>query len=412
MKRVPMAVVLAGLVLVAAVLTRPAWVPAQTLQWFGWARQQMVDSAIVDAGIRNQRVIEAMRAVPRHEFVPRSSRRLAYADRALPIGYGQTISPPFVVAYMTELLDPQPTDTVLEIGTGSGYQAAVLSGLVRQVYTIEIVEPLARSAAETLKQLGYTNVQVKVGDGFAGWPEAAPFDKIIVTCSPENVPQPLVEQLREGGRMVIPVGERYQQVLYLLRKEEGRLRQEALCPTLFVPMTGRAEQLREVQPDPARPALVNGDFEDLIDGKGGPAGWHYQRQLEVVDREAPSGARYVRFRNTDPGGPAQALQGMAVDGRVVRRLKLSCWVRGKDLRPGPFPDQVPLMAIQFYDENRRPVGEARLGPWQGSFPWRNEATVAAVPPEAREAIVHLGLLGATGEICFDRVAVEAVPQPR
>ncbi len=143
---------------------------------------------------------------------------------ALPIGEQQTISSPFIVAFMTEAIDPQPTDRVLEIGTGSGYQAAVLSGLVKEVYTIEIVEPLGRTAQRTLAELRYTNVHVKIGDGFQGWSEHAPFDKIIVTCSPESVPQPLVDQLKEGGLIVIPVGPRYQQVLHLMRKRDGQTR--------------------------------------------------------------------------------------------------------------------------------------------------------------------------------------------
>src|SRR5690606_4895181 len=165
-------------------------------------RDEMVDSEIVDAGVKNPRVIEAMRATPRHEFVPRTQRQYAYYDMALPIGAGQTISPPFIVAYMTEQIDPQPSDKVLEIGTGSGYQAAVLSPLVREVYSIEIVPSLGKAAERTLKRLKYDNVHTRVGDGFAGWPEAAPFDKIIVTCSPEDVPEPLVDQLAEGGRMI------------------------------------------------------------------------------------------------------------------------------------------------------------------------------------------------------------------
>ncbi|HOM17546.1 MAG TPA: protein-L-isoaspartate(D-aspartate) O-methyltransferase, partial [Thermoguttaceae bacterium] len=227
---------------------------------FDEARARMVSEAIIAAGIKNPRVIEAMRTTPRHEFVSLNQRQYAYLDMALPIGEGQTISPPFIVAYMTEQLDPQPTDRVLEIGTGSGYQAAVLSPLVKEVYTIEIVESLARRAAQTLKRLKYDNVFVKAGDGYLGWPEKAPFDKIIVTCSPESVPTPLVEQLREGGRMIIPVGQRYQQVFYLLKKENGRLVQEALKPALFVPMTGQAETQRKVRPDPTKPTLVNGDF--------------------------------------------------------------------------------------------------------------------------------------------------------
>ena len=205
---------------------------------------RMVDEEIVAAGVKNPRVIAAMRATPRHEFVPPNLWPNAYYDMALPIGEGQTISPPFIVAYMTEAIDPQPKDKVLEIGTGSGYQAAVLSGLVQEVYTIEIVESLGKRAAKTLKRLKYENVHTKVGDGYLGWPEHAPFDKIIVTCSPEKVPQALVDQLKEGGRMVIPVGERYQQTLYLLKKTDGKMLREPLLPVIFVPMTGKAEENR------------------------------------------------------------------------------------------------------------------------------------------------------------------------
>jgi protein-L-isoaspartate(D-aspartate) O-methyltransferase len=164
---------------------------------------------------------------------------------ALPIGEKQTISGPFVVAYMTERLEPRPTDRVLEIGTGSGYQAAVLSPLVKTVYSIEINKPLGEKAARILTRLGYRNVVTKIGDGFQGWPEHAPFDKIIVTCSPEEIPKPLVEQLAEGGRMVIPVGERYDQMLVLLTKRDGEMVRESLVPSLFVPMTGAAEEASE-----------------------------------------------------------------------------------------------------------------------------------------------------------------------
>jgi len=368
----------------------------------------MVDEEIVAAGVRNPRVIQAMRATPRHEFVRRSQRDYAYYDMALPIGYSQTISPPFVVAYMTEQLDPQPGDKVLEIGTGSGYQAAVLSGLVREVYTIEIVEPLGRRAARTLRQLRYDNVHVKVGDGFQGWPEHAPFDKIIVTCSPEGVPRPLIDQLREGGRMVIPVGERYQQALYLFQKTEGRLVREALRPTLFVPMTGEAEQRRRVQPDPANPTIRNGDFEDLLDDSDTLAGWHYQRQLEVIsDGEAPSGKNYVTFTNSEPGRGCRALQGFAVDGRQVQRLKVTLHVRGQDIRPGVFRNDLPALAVTFYDEDRATVGEGVMGPWRGSFPWQVQSAKIDVPAQAREAILRIGLLGALGEISLDAIELEA-----
>jgi protein-L-isoaspartate(D-aspartate) O-methyltransferase len=188
---------------------------------------------------------------------------------------------------MTEAVDPQPTDRVLEIGTGSGYQAAVLSGLVQEVYTIEIVESLGRTAERTLEGLHYRNVHVKIGDGFQGWPEHAPFDKIIVTCSPESVPQPLIDQLRDGGLIVIPVGPRYQQVLHLMRKRDGKLVTESQRATLFVPMTGTAEDARKIQPDPLNPALHNSGFEaPPLEGDFIPD-WYYQRQLSWVKTRRP-----------------------------------------------------------------------------------------------------------------------------
>ena len=168
-------------------------------------------------------------------------------DYPLPIGHGQTISQPYIVAFMTEQLEPKPTDRVLEIGTGSGYQAAVLAELVAQVYTIEIIEELAQRAAADLKRLGYTNVHVRAGDGYQGWAEAAPFDAIIVTCAPEHVPQPLIDQLKEGGRMIIPVGRVWNQELVLLRKRGGKLEQHAVLPVSFVPMTGEAARKSEIR---------------------------------------------------------------------------------------------------------------------------------------------------------------------
>ena len=381
---------------------------AQTRKELEWARNRMVDEEIVAAGVKNPRVIQAMRTTPRHEFVSLAQRKHAYYDMAMPIGFKQTISPPFVVAYMTEQLDPQPTDKVLEIGTGSGYQAAVLSGLVREVYTIEIVEGLGRRAARALRRLRYDNVHVKVGDGFQGWPEHAPFDKIIVTCSPEGVPVPLVEQLREGGRMVIPVGERYQQTLNLFRKIEGRLVREALRPTLFVPMTGEAEERRRLKPDPANPTIRNGDFEQPLDDSDKPAVWHYQRQSELVsDGEAPSGNSYVTFANSEPGRGCRALQGFAVDGRQVERLKVTLHVRGEDIRPGIFRSDLPSLIVTFYDENRATVGQGSMGPWRGSFAWQKQSATIDVPSRAREAILRIGLLGALGEISFDAIDLTA-----
>jgi protein-L-isoaspartate(D-aspartate) O-methyltransferase len=210
---------------------------------FTVARQQMVTSQLLSAGrgITNARVITAMCSVPRHEFVPQALRAQAYDDHPLAIGYGQTISQPFIVAFMTQELDPKPTDRVLEVGTGSGYQAAVLADIVAEVYTIEIVEDLAARAAADLKRLGYTNVHVRAGDGYKGWSEAAPFDSVIVTCAPERVPQPLIEQVREGGRIIIPLGPLWNQELVLLRKQKGKLERHSVLPVMFVPMTGKAQ---------------------------------------------------------------------------------------------------------------------------------------------------------------------------
>jgi protein-L-isoaspartate(D-aspartate) O-methyltransferase len=203
----------------------------------------MVAEQLVRPGrdITNVHVLAAMGRVPRHEFVPEPLRADAYSDGPLPIGYSQTISQPFVVAFMTEQLEPKPTDRVLEIGTGSGYQAAVLAGLVADVYTIEIIDEIAQRAAADLNRLGYTNVHVRTGDGYQGWAKAAPFDAIIVTCAPEKVPQPLIGQLKEGGRIIIPVGLAGRQDLVLLRKRGGKLEQHAVLPVSFVPMTGEAK---------------------------------------------------------------------------------------------------------------------------------------------------------------------------
>jgi protein-L-isoaspartate(D-aspartate) O-methyltransferase len=211
--------------------------PATEGEFFA-QRKKMVEEQLAARGrdIKNSRVLDAMAAVPRHEFVPKTLWKFAYSDEPLPIGYGQTISQPFIVAFMTEQLDPKPIDRVLEIGTGSGYQAAVLSRLVAEVYTVEIIEALAKRAEADLKRLGYNNVTVLAGDGYQGWPAHAPFDAIIVTCAPDQIPQPLVGQLREGGRMIIPAGLPDNQQLYLLQKHGTKVEQQAILPVRFVPM--------------------------------------------------------------------------------------------------------------------------------------------------------------------------------
>ena len=202
-------------------------------------RQQMVCKQLQASGrgITDPQVLKAMEKVPRHEFTPENVRAEAYDDTALSIGHGQTISQPFIVAFMTAQLQPQPEDRVLEIGTGSGYQAAVLAELVREVCTIEIVNPLAERARADLQRLGYNNVQVQSGDGHSGWPNPESFDAIIVTCAPDHVPAPLIAQLKEGGRMVIPVGPLHHQQIYLLQKTNGEMNQQALIPVRFVPLT-------------------------------------------------------------------------------------------------------------------------------------------------------------------------------
>jgi protein-L-isoaspartate(D-aspartate) O-methyltransferase len=205
-------------------------------------RARMVETQIVARGVRDPRVLEAMREVPRHLFVDASQRAEAYEDHPLPIPGHQTISQPYIVALMTELLDLQPGETVLEIGTGSGYQSAVLAKLAREVYSIEIVPELAREAAERLKRLGYINVIVREGDGYRGWPEHAPFDAIIVTAAPERIPEPLLDQLAPGGRMVIPVGGFFQELKVFRKDANGKVSEKDVLPVRFVPMTGEIEK--------------------------------------------------------------------------------------------------------------------------------------------------------------------------
>ena len=220
---------------------------------FAVERERMVKEQVAMRGVTDTRLLAALRKVPRDQFVPEAVRHLAHTDQPLPIGHEQTISQPFIVAFMTEKLQLKPTDRVLEIGTGSGYQAAILAELAREVYTIEIVAPLGKRAQTTLQRLGYKNIHVKIGDGYEGWPEEAPFDAVIVTCAPEHVPRPLIDQTREGGRVIIPVGAADSQLLYLLEKKAGRLQQRAVLPVRFVPMTGEAERKPSQTPIPAAP---------------------------------------------------------------------------------------------------------------------------------------------------------------
>ena len=375
---------------------------------FQLARLHMVEKEIAGAGVQNPRVLDAMRTTPRHEFMPVAERGNAYLDMALPIGEGQTISPPFIVAYMTEQIDPQPTDKVLEIGTGSGYQAAILSPLVKDVYTIEIKPKLGQQAARTLKRLGYKNVHTQVGDGFQGWPDAAPFDKIIVTCSPEKVPQPLVDQLREGGRMIIPKGERYQQTLYLFEKQSGELKSLALLPTLFVPMTGQAEDNRVVKPDPAAPRASQRRLRAGSRPAGRPPGTISGSWPGSRTARRPKGEHYVTFRNEEAGprGP-----GLARPGH--RRPQDS---RDRAVGLGPRREHPPRPATERTSDgarscfttaiggNWRPISSAHGGARSiGS----TSCERIKVPPKAMEANVFVGLVRSHRRVVGRRRAADA-----
>ena len=386
----------------------PTPVFSQSSAYFRNQRNDMVTRYIEGEGIKNPRVLSSMRQVPRHEFVSSNLKHLAYQDLALPIGYKQTISPPYVVAYMTETIDPQPDDKVLEIGTGSGFQAAVLSALVKDVFTIEIVEGLGKKAAVRLKKLDYDNVHTRIGDGYLGWPEEAPFDKIIVTCSPEKVPQPLIDQLKEGGMLLIPLGERYQQVFHLFQKEKGELKHKRLIPTLFVPMTGRSEEKREVKPDPLKPEIVNGSFEIDANNDQKVDNWHYQRRVSRMTSQAPEGAAYLQFENETPERLSQILQGMAVDGSHVNSLEISLQLSYLNTVQGKQSYQKPGLIIHFYDSIRRNIGQAYLGPWLGSRGWHQEKKTIPIPPQTREAVIQLGLNGGTGILNVDALKIEKV----
>jgi protein-L-isoaspartate(D-aspartate) O-methyltransferase len=374
------------------------------------ARERMVQKEVVGRGVRDQRVCDAMRKVPRHLFLPVDQRKSAYLDGALPIGNGQTITSPYVVAFMTEKLEPQPTDKVLEIGTGSGYQAAVLSQLVAEVYSIEIVEPLGQRATRTIQQLGYNNVHVKIGDGYKGWPEHAPFDKIIVTCSPEEIPKALVDELREGGRLVVPLGERFQQTLYLFRKVNGELQKEKLESTFFVPMTGTAEELRVTKDDSGIPQPVNADFEDPGTGTDVP-GWFYARQAQVVaDPTAPAGGHCLVLSNNVPGQSAHVVQAVGMDGRKVKHVKVSVYRRTRGINDQRNKGAQPRVELTFYDEERASIRVLTLGPWDKDGPWLQETREIAVPGRSRFAVIVMAMFGATGELSVDDLQILATPR--
>jgi protein-L-isoaspartate(D-aspartate) O-methyltransferase len=371
-------------------------------------REKMVDERVEREGVRNEAVLRAMMEVPRHLFVQAKYYPDAYREVIIDIGYKQTLSTAYIVGYMTEAIDPQPGDKVLEIGTGSGYQAAVLSKIVKEVYTIEIVEPLAREATERLKRLGFSNVHVRYGDGYKGWPEHAPFDKIIVTCSPESVPQPLLDQLREGGKMIIPLGERYRQAFFLFEKKDGKITKTRLLPTLFVPMTGQAEDERKVRTNPAIPRIYNGGFE--IEKEGSPDGWFYLRQATLERKASPQGKSYLAFSNRESGRDAHALQAFGVDGRRVRSVSISLLAQADGVVPGAESYERPALAIRFFDGQNRSVGEDAIPLRLGTFRWNRFGKEVRVPREAQMAMIQVGLRGATGLLCVDDLRMTSHPR--
>lgn len=397
--------------LMGVLLPNEAWSQAglPPLRGLESAREQLISEVLIPGGVTDLRVLDAFRKTPRHEFVPASHQAESYYDRSLPIGSSQTISSPYIVAIMTQELKTEPDHVVLEIGTGSGYQAAVLSPLVKAVYSIEIVPELGKQAKKVLDRLGYQNVHTKIGDGFLGWPEHAPFDRIIVTCSPEDVPQPLVDQLKPDGLIVIPVGERYQQMLYLMRKRDGKLEKEALRPTLFVPMTGEAEANRKVKADPANPQLVNGDFEEKPLDNGHMPGWYYQRGLTwQSEGKAAAGKHYVMFENDKPGRPTNLLQGVALDGRQVPKIAVSVAIKTQNVKPGLDATELPALTVRFFDDQRNLLGSQPIGPFRGTRDWKTQGKEMNVPVATREAIVSIGLFGATGAASFDSISLKAV----
>jgi protein-L-isoaspartate(D-aspartate) O-methyltransferase len=271
---------------------------------------------------------------------------------------------------------------------------------------------LGDQARATLRRLKYTNVHVRVGDGFKGWPEAAPFDRIMVTCSAAEVPAPLLAQLKEGGRLIMPLGEDYQQSLWQYTKVDGRLRRERLIPTVFVPMTGEAKTIREAGTPFPRVQLINGGFEGLDPASGKLASWYHQRQLRLQqDPSAPEGVRFVTFQNATKGRQAHASQAFAIDGRETPTIEVCGTVRGTDIQPGAGKDQIAAVVITFYDQQRDVLRQEAIGNWRGSFGWQRFLHTIAVPAATREAIVHLGLLGAVGTLSFDALTIQPGPPP-
>ena len=372
------------------------------------ARRLMVQEEIAAQGIENERLLEAMREVPREQFIPLYKRNLAYLNLAVTYGDGQVILPPLVTAHLIEQLDPQKNDKVLVIGAGSGYSSALLSRMCREVYAVEIDRNVAATAEETLNRLKYTNVKLRVGDGFEGWQEHAPYQRIIVECSPDSVPKPLVEQLAEGGVLLVPVGTEFDQTMHLCKKVNGELTTVSLWPTLLLPMKGKAEEFRSQSEKLRTPSILNGGFEEIVPKTTDvPASWAYVRQGRVItDSTCPEGKYSLSFINVTPVVAATALQAFPVDGKSISELTLACKIWGKEIRPGQNRQELPRVEVRFFDEKRRFVGGEWMGGWNMTFNWLPKEHVFSVPRTAKFALLRIGLGGATGEIRFDDFRLE------
>ena len=403
-------------VFAVAALCRQVGHAAQSLRDWRRLANKMVDEEVVAAGVTNERVLRAMRDTPRHEFVPPNQRRLAYYDMALPIGDEQTISPPFVVAYMTEEIDPQPTDRVLEIGTGSGYQAAVLSPLVKDVYTIEIVEPLGKRAARDAQA---ARLQERPRQSRRRLPRLARSRAVR-----QDHRHLLAGKSAAAARRSTP-----------RRRPDDRSRRRALsAEPVSLPQARRRTRIRSAQGDALRAHDRRGRSAARSEARSAPirksptaaskkrsksttqknpepSGWHYQRQLTLEDdaATAPDGRHFVTFKNKEPGLAAHALQGFAIDGRKISKLKLDFSVRGQNIRPGSKPNEWPMIVFTFYDDRRAVIDEARVGPFDGTFDWRSRSDTISVPLKARECIFRIGLLGRRRRTLARRPADHADP---
>lgn len=406
---------------------RDSWVVLPAAKFF------VENELVLQDGLENDLVLSAMMRIPREKFLPQNKKSGAYRDVAIPIGCSRMDYSPYITAYCISQLDPAPDDKVLEIGTGCGYASAVLSLLVREVHTVEFHATLSKKANQSLKKIGIKNVYGKIGDGFQGCPEQAPFDKIIVWGAVEDIPESLIDQLKEGGRMVVSVGEKYQQTLYLCRKKNGELKKETLPPTFFTSMPGEAESRRILLADPKNPSILGGDFEHYYGETRLPYGWYHVKNARILQGpDAPNGTNYMRFEVEpeytivhDPhemedsyGEPpeqfvpsaektAQIVQSFAIDGKTVSRVKFGVFLRAENIQPlDPQNPPKGTIVLAFYGEDREVLQCVQLASVYGSFNWKPFSTEIPVPRKTLEADLYIGLFQNAGRLDIDAVSLE------